>query len=334
MSSSKRTIVSRFRRGVLVGLALSAFVYLAYALATGAEEVLEALSRFRWSWLAPLLLLSLGNYGIRYLRWEYYLRRLSIRIPWTSSALIFFAGLAMTVTPGKVGELLKSYLLKRNHGVPIRRSVPIVFVERVSDLLALLLLASLGVASFGGPGAQAVLIAGGLLVGAIIAVLQSRPLTRWSLQLVARLPRGDRISSAAADAIEASRSLLSLRPLLLALLLASTAWYLECLEYWVAFQSFGTQATSLPVAVFAYSFSTVAGAVSPGGLGPTDIGLIELALQFSPELEREVATAAAFVVRLCTLWFAVALGALALLRFGALIDIDLEQVTRDDRDPG
>ena len=88
----------------------------------------------------------------------------------------------------------------------------------------------------------------------------------------------------------------------------------------------------LAVAVFAYSFSTVAGVVSPGGIGPTDLGLIELARNFTPGLadRPEVAAAASFVVRICTLWFAVALGAIALMRFRAEVDVDIETARAGD----
>ena len=118
-----------------------------------------------------------------------------------------------------------------------------------------------------------------------------------------------------------------MRPLVVGLLLATAAWFCECLGYYWAFDAFpDSPGLDLSVAVFAYSFSTVAGVVSPGGIGPTDIGLIELACQFTEGLSerRDIAAAASFVVRLCTLWFAVFLGALALMRFRADVAVDVD----------
>ena len=60
------------------------------------------------------------------------------------SALLFTSGMVMAVTPGKVGEVLKSYLLKRINGTPISASAPIVLAERVTDGLAMLLLMGFG----------------------------------------------------------------------------------------------------------------------------------------------------------------------------------------------
>jgi len=321
------TIIDKFRRGLLIALSLGILVYLAYALWAGWDEVASALASFNLRWLPLLLLLSLGNYGIRYLRWEMYLRTLSIKVAFTTSLAIFLAGLAMTITPGKVGEFLKSYLLKKSAGIPMATSAPVVLAERITDLLSLLLLASFGVASYGGAQGMLVLVAAATLVLSVLVVLQSRPLTQWALSVLAKLPVGAQLAPKIEELLSASRSLLGLRPLALGLLLATVAWFCECLGYYWAFDAFpDSPGLELSVAVFAYSFSTVAGVVSPGGIGPTDIGLIELACQFTEGLSerRDLAAAASFVVRICTLWFAVLLGAVALMRFRSEVEIDVD----------
>src|SRR5207244_11990079 len=62
--------------------------------------------------------------------------------------LTFISGLSMAITPGKVDELLKSYLLKRSTGTPISRTSPIIVAERLSDGIGMLLLASTGLALY------------------------------------------------------------------------------------------------------------------------------------------------------------------------------------------
>ena len=321
------TIIEKFRRGLLIAISLGVFVYLGYALWAGWDKVATALVSFKLRWLPLLLLLSLGNYGIRYLRWELYLRTLSIKVAWKTSLAIFLAGLAMTITPGKVGEFLKSYLLKQSAGIPMAKSAPVVLAERITDLLSLLLLASFGVASYGGEDGVLVLVVAAVAVLAALIVLQSRVLTQGALSILGRLPIGARVAPKIEELLSAARSLLGVRPLVVGLRLATVAWFCECLGYYWAFDAFpDSPGLELPVAVFSYSFSTVVGVVSPGGIGPTDIGLIELACQFTEGLSerRDLAAAASFVVRLCTLWFAVLLGAVALMRFRADVAVDVE----------
>src|SRR5207248_2162695 len=82
--------------------------------------------------------------------WELYLRRLGVRIPLRDSFGIFLSGFSLTVTPGKIGEVLKSYLLREVHGVPMARTAPIVIAERLTDLVALAALALVGVGALAG----------------------------------------------------------------------------------------------------------------------------------------------------------------------------------------
>ena len=322
---AKNTILGRFRQGLGIGLGLAVLVYGFYFVRADFGDVASSLGGFAWEWLPVLLLLSLGNYVVRFLRWELYLRMLDIRVPLRTSAGIFLAGLSMSITPGKVGEFLKSYLLKEAAGIPMARSAPVVFVERVGDLLSLVLLASFGVATYGGAQAIPVLLVAGIAIAAAIVVLHSRGLSGLALSVLKKVPLGDRVAPKIEEALDASRALLGARALVAGLGLASVAWYCECLGYWLAFGGFGVDDFPHSVGVFAYSFSTVLGVVSPGGLGPTDVGLIEIAMRFSEGLTRDVATAASFLVRLCTLWFAVGLGAIALMRFRGVVDVDVEQ---------
>jgi uncharacterized membrane protein YbhN (UPF0104 family) len=115
------------------GIGLGALVYLGMALYADWEELQEALRQFRWWLILPVLGLSLGNYLIRFVRWQMYLGHARIDLPVFLSLRIFFAGLVMSVTPGKFGELLKAYLIKVENGAPMTRTAPIVVAERVTQ---------------------------------------------------------------------------------------------------------------------------------------------------------------------------------------------------------
>ena len=105
---------------------------------------------------------------------EYYLRLLEIRVKPGLSLAIFLSGFMMLLTPGKVGELVKSLLLRGAVGTPLTRSAPIVFAERLSDGLAMVFLPLSGCSRYPA-GWPAVVVV--LLVGcAVVVVLQYRRL--------------------------------------------------------------------------------------------------------------------------------------------------------------
>mgnify|MGYP001452595715 CR=1 FL=1 len=82
------------------------------------QETFRNLSRFPIGYLLGALGLAALNYALRYLRWSYYLKVLEIRVPIGLNCLVFLSGLAMSITPGKAGEFLKSYLLRDRAAVP------------------------------------------------------------------------------------------------------------------------------------------------------------------------------------------------------------------------
>ena len=107
-------------------------------------DTLDEIGSLPILYLIAGLALALANYFFRFLRWIFYLNVLSIKTPATVSALVFLSGLAMSITPGKAGELVKCYLLNSKTGVPVRRSAPVVVMERLTDVISVIILGLTG----------------------------------------------------------------------------------------------------------------------------------------------------------------------------------------------
>ena len=167
LSSSQRLPL----RAVFWSVALAALGYLGLSLWAGWRDVVAAVVQVGPWVLAGLLALSLVNYLLRFLRWARYLALLDAPVPWRINLDAYFAGFALTTSPGKVGEMLRSVLLKP-HGVPPAASVAAFFAERVSDLLAILVLAAVGLWAY----APARPIVGLALAAVVVALL----LVQWT----------------------------------------------------------------------------------------------------------------------------------------------------------
>jgi len=297
-------------RRLAIGLGLAAFVYLAFALWAGWHDLEAVLREFRWWLLVPALLLSLVNYGVRFGRWQLYLQRSGIAVPPSLSAKIFFCGLVMSVTPGKLGEVLKAWLVKLHVGVPMTRTAPVVVAERVTDLAALVVLLFAGSVLVGSGWPQ--LFLSGAITGAVLAALASPPLARAALHLAERVGFLRRYVERLESAYESMRFLLRPRLLVEATMLGAVAWFAECLGFWVVLRGFGIH-ESIPGAMFVYAFSTLVGALLllPGGVGGTEGSMV--AMLVKDGASRPHAVAATLVTRAATLWFAVLCGALVLL---------------------
>lgn len=301
-----------FRR-VAAGTVLGVLVLAALSLYGDVRALLANLATFAWSAFALAIALATTNYALRFARWHYYLVALEVRVPWVESLLVFLSGFVMSVTPGKLGEVWKSFLLWEARGISIARTAPIVIAERLTDLLALVLLTALG-SLFFDEGAWIAVI-GGVLVAAVIAVISIRPLGEATLALAARLPGLRRIAPRVREAWESLVFLVRPASLVVATAIATVSWGLECVALWLIVRGFEGATIDVGAASLAYSASTIAGALAmlPGGLGVTEAGMTGSLQVLGEGVSPAIATGATLLVRLATLWWAVALGVLALI---------------------
>jgi uncharacterized protein (TIRG00374 family) len=294
------------KRKLLVALALGFLVYVAFAFFADMSELVHAGRAFPWLLLPLVCLLALGNYVVRLFRWNYYLRRLDISIGGRESAIVFFAGLVMSITPGKFGELLKSQYVKNINGTPRRRTGPVVIAERLTDLIGVLVLASFGVFRFH-YGELIFFIVLGLIL-ASLAIISSRRLSLGMLSFAARVPFIGRVAHKLEEAYENISALLRPGPLFASTVMSVLAWGCESVGFYLVINAFPGTSVSYTDALFIYAFAIIVGAVTmlPGGLGVTEgtiAGLLVL-LRVPPA----VAVAATIIIRFATLWFAVIIG--------------------------
>ena len=256
--------------------------------------------------LAAALGLAVVNYVLRYLRWAIYLRALDIRVSHSVSASVFVAGLALSITPGKAGELLKSVWLNRRAGVPVSASAPAVVMERLTDVLSVGLLGLTGIVLL--PTAVA-LIVGGILVVAVIAGILAA--SRFGT-VALRLPVLRRWQEPLAQSLDGFRRLMSPAMLTVAVILGALAWAAEGLALWIVIVGIGEWVSPL-VAIPISAAAALVGAVTalPGGLVGFEGSMVALLRQAG--LGAPEAALATLLTRLATLWFAVLIGLLAWL---------------------
>lgn len=313
--------MSRAARRVIGVMLLAVAVYGVLVLWGGVGKIAASLSHYAaWTFVAACALAFL-NYVLRFFKWEYYLSVLEIKgVPKGESFLTFLSGFVLTITPGKVGEVFKSIILFQLRGVPIERTAPIVVAERVTDLIGVIVLITIGSVSFAGGLVWA--LVGTAVVLALLVMVASPSLSRDALSVLQLLPGAPgrfatRIVPKVEEALDKLRVLTTPARLVWPTLLSIAAWSCEGIALWVILGGFGEATPALPFTAFVYATATLAGALIPvpGGLGVTD-GLIKEQLSRLGHVSVGTATAAMLLVRFATLWFAVAVGfaALGILR--------------------
>lgn len=304
------------RRALLPAFLVGVALVTAFALLGDARDLANAFRRFDWWLIVPIFALTVWNYAWRFRKWQLYLRALGADLPTGLSARIFLGGFAMSLTPGKVGEVIKAIYVRRLTGVPVNRASAVVAAERISDALAMLLLAVIGATeySYGRP-LLAVVAAGGAIG---ILLLQRPALLSCQIERVAGVPVVGRVAVHATAFVDASSTLFRVGVLLRAVGLGVVSWSGECLAFFLVLVGLGVDPSPrlLLVATFILAVSSLAGGASmlPGGLGVADAGIAGLLVLLlkNDGMTGSTAAAATIVIRFATLWFAVILGAVAL----------------------
>ena len=283
---------------------------LVVALAGDLRQVSRQVLDFRWSLFPLVLVLTLFNYALRFIKWHYYLRLVGVHdLPVKESGRMFVGGFPLAVTPGKLGEALKGVWLKDASGIAIAIGVSVVVAERISDGLAVMALSSLGVVAYPQYWPAFAIILAALL--GVVIISQIRPLAYWLLGIGERIPLVKRFAHSLRLFYEGSFTLFRPKALLVAVGLGTISWLGEGLGFFVILLGLGVPASlqTAATAVFVLSFSIVIGAAStlPAGLGVSEASIAAM-LAVLLQLEPDTSVAATLLIRFATLWFGVALG--------------------------
>ena len=296
------------------GIVIAIVLYTILVLHSDLQKVVAAADSIKPIWIPLFLLLPLFNYLVRFLKWQYFLHRIDVRVPARESLLIFIAGFSMTVSPGKMGELLKCSLLKKRRGIPIEKTSPVVVAERLTDLISMVLLALIGALLVKSRIALPAAAAGAVFVAMAMFVLLNT--WAWSIfsKIACKIPFLGTRKHLFDDFREASVTLLDSKSLAVSVPIGMVSWGIEALVLCVVAASMGY---NLPagVALLSHAAGSVAGAISmiPGGLGLTELTIDGILCDYLPAATATVTT---LLMRFATLWFSVILGvgALAILK--------------------
>ena len=293
---------------LLLVLGLVATGYAAALLLWGDSPVALTASLARlWSFTGlQAAALCLLGYGLRGLRWRLWMAHYGRHFGWLQGLRLYLAGYAFTPTPGNIGEATRGLMLASNP-LGARHSLAIFGAERLADLVCLLLLSLPGVvwlASHDGVKNSLTVMLALAALGLVLLIGLAAAL-RWQAALRVRFAW-----------LREAGHCLTVRPLVwFSLTLA--AWAGQGVAAWLVCRELGVDITLITVTGF-YAVAMVAGALSalPAGLGGTEAVLAGLLAAHGASAG--TALTVTVLIRLLTLWLAVAIGIATLLYSAAI----------------
>lgn len=218
----------------------------------------------------------------------------------------------MSISPGKWGELLKSFMIKEKLNIAISKTAPIILVERIVEFLALLFMVSIGVLTY--QYGFEYLIVPVLIMVVIISLFSNELYLSKLILIITKITFLKKYQNELINFTANTKILLKPIPFSFTLILSILSWIFESFGFYLILLTF-TDNVSIMWVAFVYSFAIVVGAISmlPGGIGATEGSLVYLLINNS--IADNHAIAATLIIRLATLWFSIFLGSISLFVF-------------------
>jgi glycosyltransferase 2 family protein len=287
---------------ILIVLA-SIVIYAIMGIYADFGKLSSAVSTFKWQYGVLLLFFTTIGYFIRYIKWHIYLKAGKINIGKLDSLIIFISGLCMIITPGRIGEIWKSWLIKEISGDKVSKTIPIVIADRITDAISLMWLAFIGSIYYSQNIITLITIF--VICLFIYVVIRSKRLSGY---IISALEYKFRKYSDDAKTMHEMLVYVMRPKLFLSLtILNAIAWFFECLGLYYIIIGFG-KSFNLLSAIFIFSFSSLIGGFSmiPGGIGIAEAGISGMLIYSG--IDSTLAIAIAIILRLGSFWYGAILG--------------------------
>lgn len=273
-----------------VPLVIGGVMAVAWVRLTGGSSLLAALRMAHPGIVVAMLAITASWLLLRFLRWQFLLRRVGIRLPIRPSLATYLAALPGTATPAYIGEVARAIFLRRRFGTPVRPLIAVLVLERLADVAALAIItATVG-------GAPGLAQGGAFLAAAIIGAL-----------LFLTLPTGRALGAGGVQRLRSPQAVV------VVVGTSIMAWSLAAALYALGARALDTS-VGLTGGAAVFARSTLLGAITlaPAGIGAT--GSIAIVQLQSLGLSLATAVSVVTLVRLTSTGFAMAVGILFLWR--------------------
>ncbi|QQG44147.1 MAG: flippase-like domain-containing protein [Candidatus Roizmanbacteria bacterium] len=315
-SNLRLSEIQKQEKKIIYVFILSLFIYLIFVFYGDIQKITKVASLFNWKLVPLILFFTLLNYFLRAVRFYFYLKSTNNYLSFYQSLIIFFSGLSMTVTPGKSGEVIKAYLAKKIANKKFSEIIPILVFERLTDGIAMLIMAVGGI--FIVQNSKLFFILSALFVLLFVIFIKGHNYFLLFINfLEKKIPRL-KVLDFFIIFFSHSQKLLRPRTLLFGIFIGFVAWSFEGLSMYLLVKEFVNTDVikAITLSFFIFSFSSIAGffVLIPGGIGVAEGSMTYFLTQFFP-LSLPQSIFIVLIFRFLTLWFGVSLGLSILIAY-------------------
>ena len=306
----------KFDNRLILILVAAAVIYAIFLFASDYDTISETISSFNVNFLPHILFFATASWIPIFIKWHFLLKNSNIHVPVKGNIVVFLSGMGLELTPGHVGALIKSQILKTKFSISRTKTAPIVLIEKVYDLIGAIIASIMGIIIL---GMETYLIAIALSALALIFFLMCyRPAFDLFLGLIAKRKFFSKYIENISDSYEIIKKSTSVKSFTICTLLSIAYWSIISAGVYYILASFGIDMIDYLKILSIYTFSAFLGAITfiPGGIGVTEGSLTGLLSIQGVDIS--VALVLSVMIRLFAFWYPVCVGFITLNFSGVL----------------
>ena len=301
------------RKGI-AGMIFACLIMSLIILLSDSETLGETIEKVHWQNLLWAGFLALGVYIGRFLKWMFFCQIISVRISWLENLSIFLSGLALGITPGKIGEVLKCYILKRKYDIDFSHTSPTIIGERLSGLLGCFIL-SLAVVFYHGINNAYTIWIGVVVCDVLLTILTVFRSSFLADKVFFKLSKVNRLKKKIDDCrkfYESTVKILGIKALIVAIFISIIYWLFECMIFYTLISGMEID-ISKSQAILILTVTSIGSGLTmlPGSVGALEGGLIGLLVFYGVDME--VAGGVVILHRFFAMWDVLLIGWMVLM---------------------
>ena len=285
-------------------------IYAVFLFVSDYNIISEKISNFKINYLPLILFFVSVSWIPLIIKWHLLLKNCEIDIPLKKSILVFFSGVAFEITPGQVGSLIKAQILKTSSNIPRTKTVPIIAVEKVYDLISAILASIVGIIIL---GIEPYLIVIAILVLSVIFFfIYYRPASEIFFERITKTKFFSKYIDNLSEFHAIFQKSTNVKIATICILLGVTYWFIISTAAYYILLAFDINVLDYLTVLAIYTTSILLGAISfiPAGIGITE-GTIAGLLTLNG-IDVSTALILSVMIRVLTLWYSVGVGFISL----------------------
>lgn len=292
---------------IIATVILIVLFYSIFAIYSDIGKIGDIYKIIELAYMIPILSILIFSIFLRSLIQKLLLDSIGIKISIKESFFLFCSGLAMVITPGGSGQMIKSHFINQNYGVPISKSLPLVFVERFNDFLSITILIFTTLLFSYSLESLIVAMVSVIILSFCVTITRRKKLLENFISKLLRIKFLTRKIPQTPDFYDSLQTMFEKRVIFKTTTFTIVVTLLEGFAVYLGFQTFHINISYLKSIQIFYT-SILLGIFSfvPGGVGVMEANFMNLLLQ--EKISMSIASSLIIFVRLTTIWFVTGIG--------------------------